>query len=139
MTKQSKESCPVCFAGHLTRRVRRVTSMYRGHTLTYLQPGEWCDSCGEGLLTGADTAAVRDRLARWREDVNQKEARTLGAIRKRLRLTQGEAADIAGGGKNAFSRYERGQAQPVRAVSVLFGLLDRHPDLLPEAQEIAMP
>jgi len=39
---------------------------------------------------------------------------------------------IAGGGHNAFSRYERGEAKPVAAVVNLFRLLDRHPELLKE-------
>ncbi|MDP2367495.1 type II toxin-antitoxin system MqsA family antitoxin [Rhodoferax sp.] len=43
-----------------------------------------------------------------------------------------ESAQIAGGGKNAFSRYERGQARPMAAVVNLFRLLDRHPELLGE-------
>ncbi|MGZ8218763.1 type II toxin-antitoxin system MqsA family antitoxin [Methylomagnum sp.] len=46
--------------------------------------------------------------------------------------TQAEAAKLAGGGKNAFSRYEHGQAKPVAAVVNLFRLLDRHPELLDE-------
>ena len=53
-------------------------------------------------------------------------------IRKKLKLTQLEAARLAGGGKNAFSRYERGQAKPVAAVLNLFRLLDKHPDLIKE-------
>ena len=41
-------------------------------------------------------------------------------IRKNLNLTQKEAARICGGGPNAFSRYERGTAVPLRATSNLF-------------------
>jgi len=139
MTKQNMEQCPVCFAGRLTRKAKRVSSTYRGHTLTYLQSGEWCDHCGEGILIGADVLAVRARLEQWRDSVDRREARALAAIRRRLSLTQAEAAQLAGGGKNAFSRYERGQANPVKAVSVLFKLLDRHPELLSEAREFSTP
>jgi HTH-type transcriptional regulator/antitoxin MqsA len=64
--------------------------------------------------------------------VDGEEAAELARIRKKLRLTQLEAARLAGGGKNAFSRYERGQAKPVAAVVNLFRLLDRHPELLGE-------
>lgn len=42
---------------------------------------------------------------------------------------------IAGGGHNAFSRYERGEIKPVAAVVNLFRLLDRHPDLLNELKK----
>ena len=47
-----------------------------------------------------------------------------------------QAAQLAGGGKNAFSRYERGQAKPVAAVMNLFRLLDRHPELLDELKPV---
>jgi HTH-type transcriptional regulator/antitoxin MqsA len=56
----------------------------------------------------------------------------LRRIRKKLRLTQQQAAALTGGGKNAFSRYETGDAKPVAAVDHLFLLLDRHPELLKE-------
>ena len=68
----------------------------------------------------------------FRDQVDAAEAVELALIRKKLKLTQREAAQLAGGGKNAFSRYERGQARPVAAVVNLFRLLDRHPELLCE-------
>jgi len=45
---------------------------------------------------------------------------------------QHEAAALTGGGHNAFSRYERGEAEPVVAVVNLFRLLDKQPELLKE-------
>jgi HTH-type transcriptional regulator / antitoxin MqsA len=57
-------------------------------------------------------------------------------IRKKLKLTQKEAALITGGGHNAFSRYERGEAKPIQAILNLFKLLDHHPDLLNELKSI---
>lgn len=53
-------------------------------------------------------------------------------IRRKLGLSQVEAARLTGGGHNAFSRYERGEAAPLPAVINLFRLLDRHPELLSE-------
>lgn len=48
-------------------------------------------------------------------------------IRKRLNLTQKEAAQICGGGPNAFSRYERGETIPTKSTSNLLRLLLKHP------------
>lgn len=56
----------------------------------------------------------------------------LRRIRTKLGLSQQEAASITGGGHNAFSRYERGEAVPVLAVTNLMRILDRHPHLLSE-------
>ena len=68
----------------------------------------------------------------FREKVDAHEAAELSRIRKKLKLTQMQAGQLAGGGKNAFSRYERGHAKPVSAVVNLSRLLDRHPELLGE-------
>lgn len=137
MAKQKKSVCPVCFKGHLERRVKKVTDTYRGHSFTYDQPGNWCSHCDEGILTGRDALATEVVVRKWQAQVDKQEAQEIARIRKRLGITQAEAARIAGGGKNAFSRYERGQARPVQAVAVLFKLLDRHPKLVSEAKELA--
>jgi HTH-type transcriptional regulator/antitoxin MqsA len=71
-------------------------------------------------------AAVQDRL------VLADRGAELRWIRKKLRLTQQQAAALTGGGKNAVNRQETGLAQPVAAVDHPFFLLDRHPELLNE-------
>jgi len=53
-------------------------------------------------------------------------------IRRKLGLSQAKAAELTGGGHNAFSRYERGESAPLPAVVNLFRLLDQHADLLKE-------
>jgi HTH-type transcriptional regulator/antitoxin MqsA len=68
------------------------------------------------------------------KEVDTKEATELARIRKKLKLTQQQAALLTGGGPNAFSRYERGKAKPLQSVTNLFKLLDNHPELLDEIQ-----
>jgi HTH-type transcriptional regulator / antitoxin MqsA len=55
-------------------------------------------------------------------------------VRKKLALDQREAAEIFGGGINAFSRYENGKTKPPLALVKLLRVLDRHPDLLDEVR-----
>ena len=64
--------------------------------------------------------------------MRRKQAEELKAIRKRLKLTQRQAAELFGGGANAFSDYERGVARPARSTVHLLHLLDHHPELLQE-------
>jgi hypothetical protein len=45
------------------------------------------------------------------EKAKARDAALLAHARKRLRLTQKQAAELTGGGHNAFSRYERGEAR----------------------------
>ena len=62
--------CPVCFTGYLERKVKRVTSTYRGRSTTNDQPGDWCDHCGEGLLTGSDALVTQAILFEWRAHID---------------------------------------------------------------------
>ena len=89
-----------------------------------------CNSCGEVEFESASAqryAAAGDELVIRARHRRSKEIKR---IRLKLGLTQAEAARLTGGGHNAFSRYERGEAAPLPAVVNLFRLLDKHPELL---------
>jgi len=89
-----------------------------------------CDACGEVEFdpdSARRYAAVGDALVLRDRERQRKDLRR---IRRKLGLTQAAAARLTGGGHNAFSRYERGEAVPLPAVCNLFRLLDKHPELL---------
>ena len=129
-SKWNGQSCDLCGAGTLHDGIKTITQKYKGQVFSSQTHGAFCDHCTDGFVE-FDEAEEASWLA-FRDRVDAAQAADLARIRKKLRLTQVEAAQIAGGGKNAFSRYERGQAQPVTAVVNLFRLLDRHPELLGE-------
>jgi HTH-type transcriptional regulator / antitoxin MqsA len=129
----SGEICDHC--GGTARRFEGETFVIEHEGLRAEVPnlsGWRCEACGETDLDTESTlryAAASDRLVL----AARKRAGTeLRRIRKRLGLSQEQAAKLTGGGHNAFSRYERGEAPPMPAVVNLFRLLDRHPDLLTE-------
>lgn len=109
---------------------------HRGLTAREKGLAGWrCRSCGEVAFDNISArryAAAGDKLVLSARTAERMEIRR---IRRKLGLTQAAAARIMGGGHNAFSRYERGEAAPVPAVMNLLRLLDRHPDLLPELTE----
>lgn len=129
-SKWDGQACPICAAGVLHDGSRSVTQDYKGHPYQAQVRGAFCDKCDEAILV-YDASEEAAWLA-FRNQVDRQAASELESIRKRLKLTQAQAAKLAGGGKNAFSRYERGQAKPVAAVINLFKLLDKHPDLIKE-------
>ena len=137
MSKQwNGKKCPTCFRGTLEQRTKQTKFEYRGHVLEYEQQGAWCNACGEGIVTGKEAAVSESLLDDFMVRVDKEEAFELARIRKKLGLTQKQAGMIAGGGHNAFSRYERGEAKPLAAVVNLFRLLDRHPELLKELKKL---
>ena len=92
--------------------------------------GRRCPTCGEiefDRRSAKRYAAAGDALVLQARAVQRSEIRR---IRRKLGLSQARAAELTGGGHNAFSRYERGEAVPLPAVVNLFRLLDKHPELL---------
>lgn len=132
MRDDARNVCPACLTGRLVREVRTARYEYRGEVCEYEQIGDWCQTCGEAVLSGDDMAVTEQILVDFMRRVEEKQAEELARIRKKLKLTQKQAAALTGGGHNAFSRYERGEAKPLPAVIYLFRLLDRHPELLAE-------
>ncbi|MBE0503239.1 MAG: type II toxin-antitoxin system MqsA family antitoxin [Desulfuromonadales bacterium] len=124
--------CPACGGGILMDGIKNTRYDYRGQSLEYVQAGAWCDHCDEGIVSGEEATVNEALLDDFMRRVDREEATELIRIRKKLKLSQQEAAKITGGGHNAFSRYERGVAKPLPAVMNLFRLLDRHPELLKE-------
>lgn len=89
-----------------------------------------CANCDEVEFDAASArrySAAGDKLVLRSRAQQSKEIRR---IRRKLGLSQIAAARLTGGGHNAFSRYERGEATPMPAVINLFRLLDKHPELL---------
>lgn len=133
-SKWDGQPCPLCGEGTLRDGVKMVGQEYKGAVFHSETHGAFCDRCADGFAVHDD--AEEAAWLAFRDKADAAEAARigseLGAIRKQLKLTQMEAARLAGGGKNAFSRYERGQAKPVAAVLNLFRLLGRHPELLGE-------
>ena len=134
MSKAKPHTCLNCEQSDMVLQTKDVTIELDGITRTVPRVKGWhCPVCGEIEFVESGSAkrysAALDELAAER-DARQREE--LARIRKCLKLTQAQAAAIAGGGPNAFSRYERGKARPVAAVVNLFRLLDKHPELLAE-------
>lgn len=132
-SKWHGQPCPLCGKGTLADSIRQTEELYKGRPFSALIQGAFCSHCQDGFpefVPGQEAAwqAFRDR-------VDAEDAADLARIRRKLRLTQSEAATLAGGGKNAFSRYEKGKSKPVAAVINLFRLLDRHPELLKELHQ----
>lgn len=97
--------------------------------------GHECSACGEILFDQASAARFAEASDAQVLEARRRAGEELRRIRKRLRMTQVQASALAGGGHNAFSRYETGAAQPVPAVFHLFHLLDQDPSRLKELEE----
>jgi HTH-type transcriptional regulator/antitoxin MqsA len=122
-----------CEKGDMVRAKKNCVVTYRAHRATVRTVDGWhCPECGEVEFAGHEGERYAEALEKLRLKVDAEESAELARIRKKLKLSQRSAAAIAGGGVNAFSRYENGKAKPVAAVINLFRLLDKHPELIDE-------
>lgn len=129
--------CPVCAAATLIHDTRDVNHAYKGETTVIAAvTGDFCPACGEVVLDAAESARVSAAMQAFSKEVNASlvDPGFIASVRKKLALDQREAAEIFGGGVNAFSRYETGKTRPPLALVKLLRVLERHPELLGEVR-----
>ncbi len=129
--------CPVCGAAELIHDTRDIPYTYKGDsTVIAAVTGDFCPACAESIVDAAESNRVMREMQAFSKHVNAAivDPGFITDVRKKLGLDQREAAEIFGGGINAFSRYENGKTKPPLALVKLFKLLDRHPNLLDEVR-----
>ena len=129
--------CPVCGAAELIYDMRDLPYVYKGEsTIIPEVSAEFCSVCGESVTDMAESERVMREMQAFNKQVNSAivDPSFIVEVRKKLDLGQREAAEIFGGGINAFSRYENGKTKPSLALVKLLKVLDRHPDLLEEVR-----
>ncbi|OGQ55748.1 MAG: XRE family transcriptional regulator [Deltaproteobacteria bacterium RIFCSPLOWO2_02_FULL_53_8] len=135
----NKQACFCCGAPEGMIRFKDRTFEVTYQQLKRNVPGlaGWeCVECAE-VEFDADSAIsyakAGDQLI---EDAKQAVADEMKRIRKKLHRTQRQMVALSGGGHNAFSRYERAEVEPPQPLIVLMAILDRHPELLGQIEEI---
>lgn len=110
-----------------TRTVAGVSEVVDGLS------GWECGTCGEYMVLDEDSqtryAAAGDRLV---QAARLQRANEFKKVRTFLGVTQQEASELFGGGKNAANRYEKGLAEPVASTKHLLQILS----VMPEAVEL---
>ncbi|MBW4039417.1 MAG: type II toxin-antitoxin system MqsA family antitoxin [Acidobacteria bacterium] len=129
--------CPICAEAELVRDTRDIAYTYKGESTTIPGvTGNFCPACGESVLNAAESARASSMMLEFNKQVNASivDPEFIVSVRKKLALDQRQAAEIFGGGVNAFSRYENGKTKPPLALVKLLKVLERHPDLLAEVK-----
>jgi HTH-type transcriptional regulator/antitoxin MqsA len=135
-----KMKCPICAKAEMVRDTRDISYTYKGETTTIPEvTGDFCPACGESIHDAEDSTRVSALMLEFNKQINATivDPAFISSVRKKLALDQKEAAEMFGGGVNAFSRYENGKTKPPLALIKLLLVLDRHPDLLDEVRNNA--
>ncbi|CAN5491597.1 type II toxin-antitoxin system MqsA family antitoxin [soil metagenome] len=126
--------CPVC-GGELIHDTRDEAYTYKGETTVIpAVTGDFCPACSEVILDREQGDRYSELIGVFQRQINAAFVAPgfIADVRKKLALDQREAAEIFGGGVNAFSRYETGKTKPPLALVKLLKVLDRHPELIDE-------
>ncbi|MFT3673521.1 type II toxin-antitoxin system MqsA family antitoxin [Aestuariivirga sp.] len=127
--------CPCCGGAELLNDTRDLSYSYKGESTTIPEiTGQFCPSCGEVILNREYGDRYSEAVASFQRQINSAyvDPSYIAKVRKKLDLDQRQAAELFGGGVNAFSRYENGKTKPPLSLVKLLKLLERHPDLLNE-------
>ena len=130
--------CLACGAVELITDTRDMSYTYKGEsTIIEAVTGDYCPACDDVVLNAQESQRVSAAMLNFNKQVNAAIVNPdfIGRVRKKLNLGQQEAAELFGGGVNAFSRYETGKTKPPLALVKLLRLLDQHPELLMELRE----
>jgi HTH-type transcriptional regulator / antitoxin MqsA len=129
--------CPVCGAAKLVHDTRDIPYTYKGEsTVIPAVTADFCTACDESITDASETKRVMDLMLAFNKQINAAivDPAYIASVRKKLDLDQKEAAEIFGGGVNAFSRYENGKTKPPLALVKLLRVLDKHPNLMREVR-----
>lgn len=125
--------CIMCHSQELISKVENEKITYKDKAITVPMAFTVCHSCGYEFVPAKqikenDQAVI---TAKRNYDGLLSPDQIL-KVRTSLNLTQSQAAEMFGGGRNAFSKYERGVVAQSESMDKLLRLVDKHPALLEE-------
>ena len=133
--------CPECASGRLVATEYSDSFLYNGKPLEVAGLEKYvCDTCGADpvfpyqMRRNEQLFADAKRRASGRALLSGSEVRE---FRDRHYITQQEAAQLFGGGTNAFSKYERGVVVQSESMDRLIRLVDRHPYLMDDLRALS--
>ena len=119
--------CLICFQGVLRRYVKRVAMDYKGRVFEQDQPGDWCDTCEEGILNGDDLQATEPAWLAFRDAVDKEEGQASG---HRYTQSVGDPSFRSGTPESSVQKVDRATATPLPDIPTS-GVRQRdEPDLL---------
>lgn len=124
----SQNRCPLCEEGQLHEKQGKNPVEYNGYRAELDFFFSVCDVCGAEQAAPEQTRHNKRAMSAFKKEADGlltgKEVR---ALRKRLKLTQAQAAKVFGGGVVAFSKYESDDVMQSEAMDKLLRVASNVP------------
>lgn len=130
MTLQG-ELCGVCESGPLNTCEEQDSVEYKGIKGEIRFLSSVCESCGIEQFTEDQLRQNKRAFIEFRKQVlGLCSGERVRAIRKKLEMSQEQAAKIFGGGKVAFSKYESGDVVQAESMDNLLRVAEAFPEVV---------
>ncbi|MCW8926493.1 MAG: type II toxin-antitoxin system MqsA family antitoxin [Xanthomonadales bacterium] len=130
--------CIACKSENIETVVAVERVVYKGHELQVPLEYSTCKNCGREFVPRSQIlrgeAAVRDARKKFDGLMSSQE---IAKARTSLSLSQEQASKVFGGGRNAFSKYERGEVSQSVAMDKLIRVCLKHQHVFQELAEKA--
>jgi len=124
--------CPICEEGRLIAIEDMDDAEYRGVTRCLPLHYSECDACGSETATPEQTRHNKRAMIAFKKEVDGLlTGQEIVVLRKRLGLTQAQAAKLFGGGPVAFSKYEKDDVTQSESMDKLLRMADKIPAVMP--------
>ncbi|MDM8560838.1 type II toxin-antitoxin system MqsA family antitoxin [Candidatus Parabeggiatoa sp. HSG14] len=131
--------CPMCESADLIPKKITEHYCYKGHDFS-LENIEYCEcpACHSEIITPEQSTRNEPRIRDEHRKIDKLLTRAeITQLRKRLKITQNQAAQIFGERVNTFSKYESGEATQSQAMDKLMKLALNVPDCFEELRKMA--
>ena len=130
--KQSKVACPDCEDGALTAETYSSEFRYNGRAIRVDGLERYrCEACGSDPVLNDQIKRNQNRIADAKRGVDRLlTGDQIRRVRELLGISQADAAQVFGGGGNAFSKYERGEVVQSVPMDRLLRIVADNPALL---------
>jgi HTH-type transcriptional regulator/antitoxin MqsA len=125
--------CVVCKSEDIKSMTAVETVLYKGNELQIPLEYSVCNGCGREFVPKPQIlrGEIAFRSAKKKFD-GLLSSEAIARARKKLAITQEQASLIFGGGKNAFSKYERGEVSQSVAMDNLVRVCLKHKQVFRE-------
>ena len=132
------DKCVKCDDGEMVLKIEDEELQYRGKPLVVKLPYAECNSCGFDVVSYelmVEGDAIVKEAKRKADGLYSPDE--IQQARLKLELTQAEAAEFFGGGRNAFSKYERGEVTQGVSLDKLMKVCLKHPIIYHDLRGLA--
>ncbi|VAW39282.1 hypothetical protein MNBD_GAMMA01-1969 [hydrothermal vent metagenome] len=130
--------CNNCLSKSIEVLSAQETVKYKGKEIPFLIEYSLCSDCAHEFVSSEQVSNNDTRLRDYKKSIDGLlTSEEIRQARRQLKLTQEQASLVFGGGKNAFSKYERDEVSQSKAMDKLIRTCLHHPgafkDLLQDA------